>query len=179
MRAPLAPLREPDTIVARPSAVTWSRLVWLTVSVLVSSTWLVAYPWAPWLFIPLLCAAAVTDGWESACFWALAAGLLTDLTPPASSTPGLSAVPLLAAAIVAARVRSWWTASLFTPLAAGAVSSFAGLVVLIGLRSEAAGALIVDARDDLLCVATTGVLTALVVPLWVRWATKLRMRGRA
>lgn len=179
-RTPLRPLAEPASILARPSAVWWSRCAWLLFATPLAATVLTHLgSWAPAVVAPLVLTAAITDGGLRALAWALAAGLYLDLVPPASSTPGLTMLPFAASALVASRGRQAWSASSWAPVVIGALMSLAAGVTVVVLRAAAAGVVAVPILDLLGGSVTTAVLCAIVTPRWVRWTRRLQERGRA
>lgn len=174
------PLREPTTIVARPSAVTWSRVAWLVLTLLLAVTVLPLVPtWAPWMLVPLLVTAGVTGGAWSAVAWAIAGALLLDLAPPASATPGLSVLPAVAAALVVTRAARSWNNAAWVPALVGGFGALAGSLVMLALRVVASGTVQLDLSALLGSTLTTAVLTALLAPPWVRWTLREQERGRA
>ncbi|KLO62962.1 hypothetical protein AA983_06050 [Dermacoccus sp. PE3] len=174
------PLREPTTIVARPSAVAWSRVAWLVLTLLLAVTVLPLVPtWAPWMLVPLLVTAGVTGGAWSAVAWAIAGALLLDLAPPASSAPGLALVPAVAAALVVTRAARSWNSAAWVPAIVGGLGALTASLVVLALRVVASGSVQVDPYSLLGSTATTAVLTAALAPTWVRWTLREQERGRA
>lgn len=155
------PLREPTTIVARPSAVAWSRVAWLVMTLLLAVT------------------AGVTGGAWSAVAWAIAGALLLDLAPPASSAPGLALVPAVAAALVVTRAARSWNSAAWVPAIVGGLGALTAFLVVLALRVVASGSVQVDPYSLLGSTATTAVLTAALAPTWVRWTLREQERGRA
>lgn len=175
-----APLREPTTIVARPSAVVISRVMWIVLTAVASVTLLpLVGVWAPWMLVPLMTAAAVIGGGWSAAVWAIAGALLIDLTPPSSSTPGVGIIPALAAALVIARTARAWDDAAWVPAAVGALGAVTAGVVVVAIRVASAGTWSLDIPQFVASGVTTCVLTALIAPPWVRWTRREQERGRA
>lgn len=173
------PLREPTGIVARPSVVTVSRVMWLVGVVVLSVTLVPGLGlWTPWMVVPLLVVAAVTGGPASAAAWAVAGGLALDLAPPASGTPGLGALPALAAGLTVSRVAHAWDDAIWIPTLLGALGSVVASLTVVALRVAAAGAWELDVPRVLAEALTTGALTALVGPAWVAWTRRRQQMGR-
>lgn len=173
-------VREPTTIVARPSALACSRLIWCLGAALVTVTVLPrAGEVAPWLFAPLVVGAAVTGGVWSAAVWALAGGLLLDLMPPVAEHPGSSALPALAAALVASRLSPSWSYARWTPGVTGAAVAVVVSGAACLMNAVSTGTVALDLVFLLGSTLTTAALTALVTPRWVRWARREQERGRA
>lgn len=173
-------LREPTTIVARPSALACTRLTWCLAAALVTVTVLPrAGAVAPWLFAPLVVSAAVTGGAWSAAVWALAGGLLLDLMPPVTGHAGASALPALAAAVVAARLSPSWSYAWWVPGVTGAVAALVVTGSACLMNAASTGKVALDPAFLLGSTLTTALLTALVAPRWVRWARREQERGRA
>lgn len=178
--ATLQPLREPATLLMRPSSLAWTRVAWVVLTAMVGVTLAARLgPWTPWLGAPLLASAAVTSGAWSAAGWALALGLATDLLPPAATQPGGSALPALAAAFVAVRIARWWRSAAWAPALVGACVAAAWHIAVVALAVARTGTFTTAATTSLVSIGTAGVLTALVAPAWVRCSERCRARGRA
>lgn len=174
------PLREPTTIVARPSAVVWSRISWLVLTALLAVTVLPLVPaWAPWMLVPLIVTAAVTGGAWSATAWSIAGALLLDLAPPASATPGLFILPAVVTALVVTRGARSWNSAAWVPAMMGGLGALTTATTVLALQIVASGTVRVNLLQMLGSSLTTALLTACLAPAWARWTLREQKRGRA
>lgn len=175
-----APLREPATLLARPSALAFTRFAWAAVAALLP---VVTPPavgqWCPWWTAPLLASCLVDAGMLCALMWGLTVILLAAVLPPGGGALAPQVVALLAALAVRRRARELMAATAWAPALLGAGLVVAHDVTLVVLDAAASGRLQVDAIALLVRAALTAILCALVVPAWVGWAGRERSRGRA
>lgn len=179
----LRPIHEPATLVARPSLLWWTRVAWLVAAAVLSAAWLPRIePWAPVLVVPVIVSAAAAashDAWFAALGWAVAGGILLDLTPPHASVIGLSALGYAVGAFVAARGVRWWTTAPWVPCLIGFACDLAVRLTGVAVHAAASGSLILRPLEELIGAVLTGLLTGLVAPRWTRWALAQHERGRA
>lgn len=174
------PVREPATLLARPSALAFTRIAWAVFAAVIP---VVLTPsvgrWCPWLAVPLLASALVDAGIMCAVMWGLVGLVVAAVLPPGGDDIAPQIIALLCALALTRRARSLTAASSWAPAVVGAAMVVTHDLALVVLDAASSGHVQIDVTALAVRGVLTAVLAALVVPAWVAWADRERSRGRA